>query len=65
MTEDEGDARVRAAYGNRLFERLAEIKAKIRSRKSIPRRDEGRQNDRGLDEDGKAIGTLHDGDGRQ
>ncbi|OKO68262.1 FAD-binding oxidoreductase [Bradyrhizobium sp. NAS96.2] len=29
MTEDEGDARVRDAYGNRLYEQLAEIKAKF------------------------------------
>ncbi|VIO79012.1 6-hydroxy-D-nicotine oxidase [Bradyrhizobium ivorense] len=29
MTEDEGDTRVRAAYGNRLYERLAEIKARF------------------------------------
>ncbi|MFB9261852.1 FAD-binding oxidoreductase [Bradyrhizobium erythrophlei] len=29
MTEDEGDARVRAAYGDRLYARLAEIKAKF------------------------------------
>jgi FAD/FMN-containing dehydrogenase len=29
MTEDEGDARVRAAYGDRLYARLAEVKAKF------------------------------------
>jgi FAD/FMN-containing dehydrogenase len=29
MTEDEGDARVHAAYGDRLYARLAEIKAKF------------------------------------
>jgi FAD/FMN-containing dehydrogenase len=29
MTEDEGDARVRAAYGDQLHARLREIKAKF------------------------------------
>jgi hypothetical protein len=29
MTEDEGDARVRAAYGDRLYPRLAAVKAKF------------------------------------
>jgi FAD/FMN-containing dehydrogenase len=29
MTEDEGDARVRAAYGDRLYARLSEIKVKF------------------------------------
>jgi len=29
MTEDEGDARVRAAYGDRLYARLAAVKAKF------------------------------------
>ena len=29
MTEDEGDARVRGAYGDRLYARLAEIKARF------------------------------------